>query len=297
LSGRAEETINQAFGDLEKFQKYLNGHSSWMFQQAEKKWINGKWVVFRPSPILLSEKVMLVLAPPKIASDGKDGLYYYNRVISVRTPNREDREEALAGREVTEQVEVEPDMPDRPLGSFTGTVTAAKRMEEQAQETAVAVNNEVAADQKPAKPVPVQNEDRQKFLITPLCPMCSGKLIPKRGTFCQSCGAKLPDECAVHREIAVAIRRADYQKLAEHLRQGLNVAWSQLKRGRKVEETASMGVNIFLITLADEMRTSTVVEEKRFDELLVETGIGRVTTDQYEIKEAHKMLASAKPTQ
>jgi hypothetical protein len=81
------------------------------------------------------------------------------------------------------------------------------------------------------------------------------------------------------------------------LKQELNVAWSQLKRGRKVEETASMGVNIFLLTLADEMRTSTVVEEKRFDELLVEAGVGRVTTDQYEIKEAHKMLASAKPTQ
>ena len=39
----------------------------------------------------------------------------------------------------------------------------------------------------------------------------------------------------------------------------------------------------------DELRTSTVVQEEILNELLVETGIGRLTTDIYEVKQAHEM--------
>jgi hypothetical protein len=290
LSGRAEETINQAFGDIGKFQEYLNEHSSWMFQQAERKWLNGKWIAFRPSPILLCEMVKLVLAPPKIATDGKDGLYYYNRVISVRTPNREDREEALAGREVTEQVEVEPDMPDGPLGPLTPTMKMAKGAQGDVPETAVAENGETEADKKPEKPELVQDEDRQKFLITPTCPKCHARLVPSRGIHCDRCGVRLPDELGVHQEVVVAIRPEDYKALALHLKQELNVAWSQLIKGHKVEKVSSMKQVIFLISVQDEVRTSTLAQEKKFDELLTQTQIGRLTADQYEIREVHKML-------
>jgi hypothetical protein len=293
LNRRAEETVVQVFGDVESFQKYLNENTCWMFQQQERRYVAGKWVTHPPSPIMLCEKIKLVLSPPRIAYDysSKD-LYYYNRIITVRTPNRDDRADALAGREIKESIEVEPDMPDRPLGPLTPTITMVKRAEERVQETTVTVKNEAAADEKPAKPVPVQNEDRQKFLITPLCPRCSGKLIPKRGTFCQSCGARLPDKFAVNREIVAAIRPSEYKKLADHLKQQLNVAWNQLLKGRRAEQVSSMGQVLLIITVQDETQTSTQAQENRFDELLVETGIGRLTTDPYELREAHAMLAN-----
>jgi hypothetical protein len=103
---------------------------------------------------------------------------------------------------------------------------------------------------------------------------------------------RLPDEFAVHREIVAAIHPSEYKKLADHLKQQLNVAWNQLLKGRKAEKVSSMGQVIFIITVQDETQTSTQAQENRFDELLVETGIGRLTTDSYELREAHAMLTS-----
>jgi hypothetical protein len=51
-----------------------------------------------------------------------------------------------------------------------------------------------------------------------------------------------------------------------------------------------MGQNIFLIVVADEKRTSTLAQEEELNDILAETEIGRVTSDPYEICEAHKML-------
>lgn len=298
LNRRAEETVEQAYGGIEAFQEYLNSHPSYMFRQTERKRVNGKWVAFRPSTIMLCGNLKLVLSSPIIAYEpASKQLYYYNRIVTILEPNRNDRADALTGREVTEDIELEPDMADLPLGSLTPTISPVKRAEERVQETAVAEKKEAEVGEKPPKPTPVEHVDRQKFLIAPLCLRCGTSLVPQRGMFCQHCGAELSDGLAVRRELVVAIRPVDYKKLADHLKQELNVAWSQLTRGRKVERVSSMGVNIFLITLADEMRTSTLLEEKRFDELLVEAGIGRVSADPYEIKEARKMLASAeKPT-
>ena len=58
-----------------------------------------------------------------------------------------------------------------------------------------------------------------------------------------------------------------------------------------------MGQRILLVTIQDEMRTSTVAEEERLNELLTETRIGRLTTDPHEIQQAHAMFDSedAKP--
>ena len=141
----------------------------------------------------------------------------------------------------------------------------------------------------PAAPQP--SEDRQRFLITPTCPKCLAILVPGRGIFCQACGVRLPAETAVHPEIVVAIKKGDYEKLAVHLKQGVNAAWTRLVRGRKVEKTLfSMGQNLFLIVVADEVRTSTLAQEEELNDILTETGIGRVTSDLYEICEARKML-------
>jgi hypothetical protein len=133
---------------------------------------------------------------------------------------------------------------------------------------------EVKTNEKSAKYPPEQSEDKQRFIIVSACPRCGDRLVPSRGVYCQHCGTELPDEVAVHKEVVVAIKVEDYKKLAVHLKQQLNVAWSQLTCGRMVEKVSSLGQNIFLITVADEMRTSTVIQEKRLDELLAEAGIG-----------------------
>lgn len=305
LSWRTQETVEQAYGSIDNFEDYLNSHPGYIFQQQETTRIGGRKVEHRPSTVLLCGEIKVVLAPPKIVSDGKGGLSYYNRVITVRSPNRGDRADALAGREVTERIEVEPDMPDLPEVSVrlpeapATTITTTKATVERVPETAVIEEKEGEVGEKPAKPVPVEDADRQKFLIAPLCPKCQGRLVPERGLFCQNCGARLPDELAVHKELVVAIRPADYQKLAEHLRQKLNIAWSQLVKSREVKEKSSLGQKIFLITVKDEIQTSTLVQEKRLDELLAETGIGRLSFDPYELREAREMITPGqqKPTQ
>ena len=74
LNRRVEELVEQAFGGVESFQAYLNEHSSWMYQQQEVKYLNGKRIPLRASTILLCERVKLVLSPPVIteANNGKD---------------------------------------------------------------------------------------------------------------------------------------------------------------------------------------------------------------------------------
>jgi hypothetical protein len=89
----------------------------------------------------------------------------------------------------------------------------------------------------------------------------------------------------------VAIKRPAYDKLATHLKQKANVAWSQLLRGRRVDETLnSMGQTLFIISVEDETRTSTLTDEQRLDSTLTGTGIGRLTSDPYELKEAHRIM-------
>ena len=86
------------------------------------------------------------------------------------------------------------------------------------------------------------------------------------------------------------IRRKEYDRLATHLKQATNVAWNQLLRGRRVDKTiSSMGQNLFIITVQDENRTSTLADEQKLDNILTDTGIGRLATDAYELREAHRM--------
>jgi hypothetical protein len=152
--------------------------------------------------------------------------------------------------------------------------------------------------EKETTTAPKENEDKQRFIITPQCPQCNTSLVPNRGLYCPHCNHKLPPELAVHPEVLVAIKRKDYDKLATHLKQATNVAWNQLLKGRKVTRTLnSMGQNLFIITVQDETHTSTLTDEQKFDSTLIDTGIGRLTTDPYELREAHRMTDRKPPAQ
>jgi hypothetical protein len=135
-----------------------------------------------------------------------------------------------------------------------------------------------------------EKEDKQQFVITPKCPRCNTNLAPGRGLYCQQCSLKLPPELAVHPEIIVAIKRKEYDKLAMHLKQQVSVAWSHLLKGRKIDKTvSSMGEVIFLIVIKDENRSSSLVEEEKLGDTLVDAGIGRISSDQYELKQFRNM--------
>jgi hypothetical protein len=284
--------VEQAFGSVEAFEEYLNSHPCWVFLQAEKKWINGREVTFKPSTIMLCERVKLVLSVAKLTRDGES---FYSQVLAILEPNRYDRADALAGREVTEKIEVEPDIVCSPTERPTPTITAPlKATKEQVREATVTKKEEVRADEKPAK-APAVQEDHQRFLIAPVCPACGGKLLPERGQFCQACGIKLPNTLAVHKELVVSIDVNRYNELPIYLKQRMNAAWSHLIRGRRVQKVSSLGCNVFLLAIEDEMRTSTSTDEKRFEELLLETGTGTISDDKFEVKQAHVILASKHP--
>jgi hypothetical protein len=259
--------------------------------QAEKRYVNGKWLSSPPSLVLLCEKTKVVLTPPVFDQDGKDE--YFFRIITLRTANREDRAEALGGKEVKEPIEVQPDIPDRrpSIMKPTEQKTVAPTI------TTVPKPEVEKVEEETTPTLPAANEDHQRFLITPTCPKCGDTLIPNRGLFCQGCGVRLSTELAVHPELVIIIKRKDYEKLAVHVKQAANAAWTKCMKGRKVDRTlSSMGQNIFLITITDELRASNENAEQELDSILVDTGIGRLTTDPYELREAHKMLQQ-KPTQ
>ena len=137
---------------------------------------------------------------------------------------------------------------------------------------------------------PKETENKQP-LVTPKCPLCSTNLAPSRGLYCPHCNHKLPPELAVHPEVVVAIKRDAYNQLATHLKQSTNIAWNRLLKGRKVDKTInSMGQNLFIITVQDENCTSTLTDEQKLDSILTDIGIGRLTADPYELKEARRMM-------
>jgi hypothetical protein len=290
----------EAFGGIEAFQKSMNEHASWMYREKEaKEWVNGKPVTYPPAIILLNEKVKLILSVPVIDYDGKD-LYHYNRVITIKNATRDDRAEALCGREVKESIEIEQNTPNNrlappqiiiPIQTSAPTpvpIISPKATTAQPEQSSTAKKER----QTTAPNTPDQDGDRRRFIITPTCPACGNKLVPRRGIYCQTCGHKLPPGIAVHQELVVSVKVEDYNRLATHLKQKIGVSWVHMLKGRKLEKVSSQGQNIFIITVEDEMRSSTVKEEERLDELLIETSVGRVTSDPYELQEARKMLHS-----
>jgi hypothetical protein len=408
LIERAEYAVRSAFGSCEAFQTYLNENVCWVFEQVERRYLNGKWVEYPPSTILLGGNCKVVLARPRPSKDN-----FYNEIqyviLTVLTVSKDDRAEALKARELDEPikifdhgllpaglVEVRGNVPNNlyhpPRDITTPTpepapsapappeaVRAAPR--ERTQQLLSRIQqgatiyfcpktSDIIATSKADAPCetckqpttpnthpPVsrvlergrantpyycettsclilgdenmrycelcgkpnsthklthittqapkpqrtegeptapkgEDEDEQHFIITPKCPSCNTNLTPGRGLYCQQCSLKLPPEVAVHPEIVVAIKTKDYDKLATHLKQQLNVAWSNLLKGRKIDKTvSSMGEKIFLIAIKDENRSSSLVEEQKLDDILVDAGIGRISSDQYELKQFRNMAA------
>jgi hypothetical protein len=296
LNERSQLTVEEAWGGIKEFTEYLNEHQSWMFRQTERRFVHGKWITYPPSVIFLCDRIKLVLSVPRFDLNGKEAYYYY-RILTVRTPNREDRTDAMTATEVSERVEVQQNMPDsrltviRPVEQPATASTIAAATKATIQSTPAKILTEKPKPTVPAAAPLSRDDDRQRFLISPTCPQCSTVLTAYRGLFCHRCGVRLPTDTAVHPEVVVAIKRKDYDRLATHLKQKVNVAWSQLLRGRKVDKSLnSMGQALFIITVQDERRTSSQTDEQRLDSILTETNIGRVATDPYELREAHKMM-------
>jgi hypothetical protein len=372
-----------------------------VFEQAERRYLNGKWVEYPPSVVLLSGNCKIVLARPRSSKDN-----FYNEIqyviLTVLTAGKDDRVEALKAQELDEPIRIfdhgllpaglaeasvsrttlqqlGPPTAARPAQQLntehhrtpTPTQQLLARIEQGAtmyfcprtsdlvatskadapcemckQATTPDTHPRVSRvlrrgkahtpyyceatgclivgddtmhycelcgkpnsthklthittpEPKPQRPEKEsttatpkeEDQDKQRFIITPKCPRCSTNLTPGRGLYCQQCALELPPEFAVHPEIVVVIKRKAYDKLATHLKQSANVAWSQLLRGRRVDKTInSMGQNIFIITVQDENRTSTLTDEQRLDSILTETNAGRVATDPYELREAHRMM-------
>jgi hypothetical protein len=126
----------------------------------------------------------------------------------------------------------------------------------------------------------------------PLCPSCGGRLIPRRGVFCERCGVKLPSSLAVPVEVAVELQERLFLRLPQFQRDLVNAAYSRVAEGRD-ERRVRVGENVSVIHLQvrDEWAASTVEVLNRLHESLQEAGVGRVTTDPYELQLVRKRLA------
>ncbi len=135
----------------------------------------------------------------------------------------------------------------------------------------------------------------------PICPMCGGNLAASgdRGQTCPECHAPLPKHLAVQQEVAVALKDEAYHSLLDAQKQPINAAWATVKRGRTLREAEWEGETVFLLTVTDDDHASTVADFEQLNELLAESGCGRVTTDPYELNllhhlaEAHDRLKAA----
>lgn len=95
----------------------------------------------------------------------------------------------------------------------------------------------------------------------------------------------------VHCNVVVAIKLGKYKELAEHLKGEINLAWSKLARGRIVRRVCIGNTTIFLLAIDSSAReVGSILDEKNLDEALIETGVGRVATDPYEVRFALRMV-------
>lgn len=97
---------------------------------------------------------------------------------------------------------------------------------------------------------------------------------------------------SVHRRIVVAFHSAKYLALADHLQVQINLAFSRLRRGRLVQKVAYGDQTILLLTvMPGDVKPSTLDDEATLAEAFEIAGrIGRVTTDQYELHLACRLI-------
>jgi uncharacterized Zn finger protein (UPF0148 family) len=126
--------------------------------------------------------------------------------------------------------------------------------------------------------------------VAPICPDCGCNLhVSDRAVNCPECRQTLPKHLAVEEEVAVALKDEAYHSLLDAQKQPINAAWATVRRGRTVRETQWEGQTAFLLTVTDNDAASTVADFEQLNELLAESGCGRVTTDPYELKLLHRL--------
>ena len=123
-----------------------------------------------------------------------------------------------------------PAEPPKPIPPLVPTAT----------ETVAAAESSLTGRKVIGKRESQEENDHQRFVITPACPACTGVLVPERGIYCQNCGHPLPPEIAVHREVVVSIVIEDYGRLAKFLIQKVNRALGNLIRGTEIAEGRDM---------------------------------------------------------
>jgi len=125
----------------------------------------------------------------------------------------------------------------------------------------------------------------------PICPLCGCHVgaSGERGLTCPECGRELPKHLAVQQEVLVAVKDKAYHALLDAQKQPINAAWATVKRGRTVREAEWKGETVFLLTVIGDDHASTVADFEQLNELLAESGCGRVTSDPYELKLVHRL--------
>lgn len=123
-----------------------------------------------------------------------------------------------------------------------------------------------------------------------ICPGCGCNLhVSDRAVNCPECRQTLSKHLAVQREALVAVKDKAYHALLDAQKQPINAAWATVKRGRAVREAEWERETVFLLTVIDDDHASTVADFEQLNELLAESGCGRVTTDPYELKLLHRL--------
>jgi len=124
----------------------------------------------------------------------------------------------------------------------------------------------------------------------PICPDCGCNLeVSNRAVSCPECRRPLPKHLVVQQEIAVALKDEAYHSLLDAQKQPINAAWATVKRSRTVREARWEGETVFLLTVTDDDHASTVADFEQLNELLAQSGCGRVTTDPYELTLLHRL--------
>ena len=96
----------------------------------------------------------------------------------------------------------------------------------------------------------------------------------------------------VHRHVVVAILSQQYVGLADHLQMQINLAFTRLRRGRLVQRVRYENQTIYLLTiLPTASNVGTVEDEEDLNEAFqLAGGVGRVTTDKFELRLASKLV-------
>lgn len=99
-----------------------------------------------------------------------------------------------------------------------------------------------------------------------------------------------PDCNGVRQEFAFIVKTPHYKQLAPHLKAPINLAWKQIKEGRRVQRVFWEDDVIFLLTRSAD-HASTLEDEVNLQDVLESVDAGRIITDPYELKKIREMVS------